>query len=109
MININEFKNLDLRIGTVLKVSEFPEAKSPAFILEIDLGPLGKKTSSAQITDHYTKETLPGRQVVCVVNLSPKKIGSFTSEVLVLGIPDKNGKTVLLKPESNIENGSRVS
>ena len=108
MINIEDFGKLELRVGTIVEVHPFSEAKSPAFKLKLDLGPFGKKWSSAQITELYTEDKLLDRQVVCVVNLAPKKIGPFLSEVLVLGVNDEKGRTVLLKPDSNLQNGAQV-
>ena len=95
MINIEDFGKLELRVGTIVEVHPFPEAISPALKLKLDLGPFGKKWSSAQITELYTEDKLLDRQVVCVVNLAPKKIGPFLSEVLVLGVNDEKGRTVL--------------
>jgi tRNA-binding protein len=108
MININDFGKLDLRIGTILKAELLENAKTPAYILEIDLGKLGIKRSSAQITDLYQRSDLVGKQIVAVVNLLPKKIAGFTSEVLVLGANNKDSAVILLEPQKNIPNGSKV-
>ncbi len=108
MINIKDFDKLDLRIGTVLKVESLIKAKKPAYLLEIDLGKLGIKKTSAQITDLYQPSDLIGKQIVAVVNLSPKKIAGVTSEVLVLGTNSKDGAVVLLEPQKNISNGAKV-
>ncbi len=108
MINIKDFDKLDLRIGTVLKVESLIKAKKPAYLLEIDLGKLGIKKTSAQITDLYQPSDLIGKQIVAVVNLSPKKIAGVTSEVLVLGANSKDGAVVLLEPQKNISNGAKV-
>ena len=108
MININDFGKLDLRIGTILKAELLENAKTPAYILEIDLGKLGIKRSSAQITDLYQRSDLVGKQIVAVVNLLPKKITGFTSEVLVLGANNKDSAVILLEPQKNIPNGSKV-
>ncbi len=108
MINISDFGKLDLRIGTILKAELLENAKTPAYILEIDLGKLGIKRSSAQITDLYQRSDLVGKQIVAVVNLLPKKIAGFTSEVLVLGANNKDSAVILLEPQKNIPNGSKV-
>lgn len=103
------FESVDIRVGTVIEAVHFPEAKIPAYKLKIDFGPaIGSKKSSARITDHYTPETLIGRQVAAVVNFSPRQIGKFMSEVLVLGFPDENGAVVLIKPDMATPNGGRL-
>jgi len=108
MININDFSKLDLRVGTIIKAELLEKAKTPAYYLEIDLGNLGIKKSSAQITDLYQPNDLVGKQIVAVVNLSPKKIAEVTSEVLVLGANSKDRVVVLLEPQKNIPNGAKV-
>lgn len=108
-ITINDFAAVDIRIGTIIDVADFPEARQPAWKLTIDLGPtLGTKRSSAQITELYPREVLAGRQVACVVNLPPRRIGPFLSEVLTLGFPDEKGRVVLIGPERPVPNGSRL-
>jgi len=109
MINIKEFDKLDLRIGTILKVELLDKAKKPAYLLEIDLGELGVKKSSAQITDLYQPTDLISKQIVAIVNLPPKKIARVTSEVLVLGANNKDQAVVLLEPQKNIPNGAKIS
>jgi tRNA-binding protein len=97
-----------MRVGRVVAVDEFPEARKPAWKLTLDFGPeLGEKRSSAQIS-HYTREDLEGRLVVAVVNFPPRQIGPFMSEVLVLGLPDEQGRVTLLQPDSEVPLGGRV-
>lgn len=100
MATIEDFEKLDIRLGKILEVEDFPEAKIPAYKLRIDFGnEVGIKRSSARITDHYLKEELVGKLVLGVVNFPPRKIGPFESEVLTLGVPDENGKVVLIGPD----------
>ncbi|WP_242918454.1 tRNA-binding protein [Pontibacter liquoris] len=107
-ITWQQFEQTDIRVGTILEASDFPEARRPAYKLTVDLGPLGIKRSSAQITRHYTKEELAGRQVLCVVNLGKKQIGKYMSEVLVTGFADENGDIVLAQPAAKVPNGSKL-
>lgn len=103
-----DFEKLDIRVGTILEVKPFPGARKPAFQLEIDLGILGIKKSSAQITDHYDPEALKGRQVIVLVNLPKKQIANFFSECLVLGVYDANGAVILLNPDKTALNGAVI-
>ncbi len=109
MINIKDFGKLDLRIGTIQKVELLKNAKQSSYILEIELGNIGLKKSSAQITELYKPEDLIGKQIMAIVNLPPKKIAAINSEVLVLGANDENGAVVLLEPGKPIPAGAKIS
>ena len=103
------FLKVDIRVGKIITVEDFPEAHKPAYKLTIDLGyELGIKKSSAQITVHYKKEALIGKQVLCLVNVAPRKIGPFVSEVLTLGVPDQQGNVILVIPENNALIGGKL-
>ena len=109
-IEWNDFQKVELRIGTVVEVEDFPEAKKPAFKLKVDFGKeIGIKKSSAQITDLYTKESLLGKQVVAVVNFPPKQVGPIMSECLVTGFHREDGAVVLATPDSIVPNGVRLA
>ena len=108
-LSYNEFLRVDIRVGRIVDVQDFPEARKPAFKLRIDFGPeIGVKKSSAQTTKHYSKETLLNRLVVAVVNFPPKQIGPYMSEVLTLGVPDADGAVILLTPERDAPIGGRM-
>ena len=108
-IAIADFDRVDIRVGTVVDATPFPEAKKPAIKLWVDFGaPLGVRQSSAQLTVHYTADRLIGRQVVAVVNFPPRRIAGFESQVLVLGVPDENGAVVLLRPDIKVPDGGKM-
>ncbi len=108
VIAYGDFARVDMRVGRVLRAEPFPEARRPALKLWIDFGPLGERKTSAQITRHYSPESLVGKLVIAVVNFPKKQIGSFGSEVLVLGVPDETGEIVLLRPDADVPLGGRV-
>ena len=109
MITYDDFAKVDVRVGTVTRAEPFPEARKPAIKLWVDFGgDLGEKRSSAQLTRHYTPETLIGRQVLAVVNFPPRQIGKVLSEVLVLGVPDAEGEVVLITPDHPVPIGGRL-
>ena len=107
MIDFTTFERLDIRVGTVLKANDFPEAIKPAYQLQIDFGPLGTLNSSAQITKRYNKKDLVGKQLVAVVNLGTKKIAHFESQCLILGAKDEDD-IILLRPETELPNGQQI-
>jgi tRNA-binding protein len=108
-ITLDEFLRADLRVGTVRSAALNPKARKPAYVLKIDFGPLGLRTSSAQLTERYAAEDLVGRQVVAVVNFPPKRVAGVTSEVLVLGAVDDEVGTTLLAPTHRVADGTRVA
>jgi len=109
-INFNDFSKVDIRIGTIIEVADFPKAHKPAYQLTIDFGHLGIKKSSAQITDLYTKEDLLNKQIIAIANFKKKQIANFLSECLILGVANNKGEIVLLKASKNgIKNGEPIN
>ncbi|CAN5280085.1 chaperone CsaA [soil metagenome] len=108
MAEFSDFEKLDIRVGTILQVEDFPNARNPAYKLIIDFGQIGKRNSSAQITSLYRKEELINKQIIAIVNFPPKKIADFISEVLVLGVYGNQNEVVLLQTEREIANGSKI-
>ena len=108
MVSFEDFSKIDIRIGTIIEVEDFPQARKPAYRLRIDFGIIGVKRSSAQITSLYSKEDLLQKQVVAIINFAPKQIANFTSECLVLGIQDGE-EVVLLQTPEKVNNGTKVS
>ena len=108
-IGFDDFLRVDIRVGTILSAEPFPEARKPAYKLTIDFGPaIGVKKSSAQITERYALDALPGRQVAAVVNFPPRQIGKFMSEVLTLGFADEGGAVILFSPDHAVPDGARL-
>jgi tRNA-binding protein len=107
-ITWDDFEKIDIRVGTILEVTDFPKAKKPAYQITIDFGESGVKKSSAQITAMYSKDELIGKQVVAIVNFPPKQIANFFSECLVLGVYTDKKDVVLLQPERKVENGWKI-
>lgn len=108
-ISFDDFLKVDVRVGRIVEAEEFPEARKPAYKMRIDFGPeIGIKRTSAQITKHYTPETLVGKRVMAVVNFPPRQIGPVMSEVLTLGVPDADGDVVLLSPDKDVPLGGRL-
>lgn len=107
-ITWSDFEKVELRVGTILEAHDFPQARKPAYQLKVDFGPFGIKQSSAQITKHYTKADLIGRQVLGVINFPKKQIGKFMSECLITGLADENGDIVLSALERKVPNGQKL-
>ena len=109
MATYEDFQKLDIRVGKIIEVEDFPEARKPSFKLKIDLGSeIGIKKSCAQLPQNYQKEQLLGKQVLCVVNFPPRQIGPAVSEVLTLGLPDENHECILIIPEREVPLGGKV-
>lgn len=108
-ISFDDFLAVDIRVGRILRAEPFPEARKPAIKMWIDFGPeIGERKTSAQVTVHYTPESLVGKKVMAVVNFPPRQIGKFMSEVLVLGLPDEDGAIVLIGPDHDVPLGGRM-
>lgn len=107
-IDIIDFQKVDIRIGTIVEAAQFPEARNPSYKLLVDIGALGLKKSSAQITDLYTCEELVGKQVICICNLKSRQIANFISEVLVTGFTTQEGAIVLATVQQPVENGAQL-
>ena len=108
-ISFDDFLKVDIRVGTIVRVEPFPEARSPSYKLFVDFGPdIGERKTSAQITEHYTPKDIVGKQVAAVINFPKKQIGKFMSEILVLGFPDDAGAVVLVEPNRKVANGGRL-
>ena len=108
-ISFEDFTKVDIRIGTIIEVKDFPKANKPAYQLIIDFGSIGIKRSSAQITELYTKEELLNRQITAIVNFKPKQIANFKSECLVLGVANNDGDIVLLQTSGKVKNGTQIN
>ena len=109
MATIDDFQKIDIRVGRIVTVEDFPEARKPAYKITIDLGPeIGMKKSSAQVVKNYSKDVLSGRLVLCVVNFHPRQIGPFVSEVLTLGVPDEKGDCILIQPGGEVPIGGKL-
>lgn len=106
MITWEEFEKVEIRVGTIVEASDFPEARRPAYKIKVDLGEIGIKKSSAQVTDLYRKEDLIGKQVLCVCNFPPKQVGKYMSEILVTGFYNEENKVVLSTVDMKVPNGS---
>jgi tRNA-binding protein len=107
-ITWDDFEKVDIRVGTIAEVSDFPKARKPSYQLKVDFGEYGIKQSSAQITAHYKKEDLIGKQVIAVLNFPPKQIANFFSECLVLGVYNEEKQVILLQPERPVGNGLKI-
>lgn len=108
MATFEDFQKLDIRVGKIIEVEDFPEAKNPSYKLKIDLGEIGIKKSCAQLCSNYTRENLKGKLILCVVNFPPRQIGPTVSEVLTLGVPGKDNECILIEPERDVSLGGRL-
>ena len=107
-ISWDDFEKLDIRVGSIVEVTDFPKARKPSYQIKIDFGMLGSKQSSAQLTNLYTKNELIGKQVIAIINFPPKQIANFFSECLILGVYTNQNEVVLLQPERTVENGWKI-
>ena len=107
-ISWSTFEQIDIRVGTIIRAENFPEARKPAYKIWVDLGPLGVKKSSAQVTEHYSTSELQNKQVVCIVNFGEKQIGPFLSQVLISGFSDENGAVILTTVDKKVPNGAKL-
>ena len=107
-VSWSTFEKVDIRVGTIIKAEAFPEARKAAYKLWVDLGALGIKKSSAQVTEHYTMLELTGKQVVCIINFGEKQIGPFTSQLLITGFADENGEVILTTVDKKVPNGAKL-
>lgn len=108
-ISLEDFQRIEMRVGVIIEVEDFPEARKPSYRLLIDFGPYGMRRSSAAVRPFYRKEELLGRQVVAVINFPPRRVAGFDSEVLVLGAVESGGRVVLLQPDGQTETGARIA
>jgi len=108
MAEFDDFLKLDIRVGKIVSVEDFPEAKKPSYKIEIDLGEIGIKKSCAQLVKNYNKDELINKLVLCVVNFPPRQIGPALSEVLTLGVPDENDECILIKPDKDASIGGKL-
>jgi len=109
MATIEDFDKLDIRVGEIVEVKDFPEARKPSYKITVDFGEkIGIKKSSAQLVANYSKETLFNKKILAVVNFPPRQIGPFISEILILGVPDHDGETILIHPEKNVPVGGKL-
>jgi tRNA-binding protein len=108
MATFDDFQKLDVRVGKIIEIEDFPEARNPSYKLKIDLGELGIKKSCAQLVKNYSKNDLKDKLVLCVVNFPPRQIGHALSEVLTLGVPDENNNCILIKPDKNVPIGGKL-
>jgi len=109
MATFEDFQKLDIRVGKIIEIEDFPEAKKPAYKLKIDLGKeIGTKKSTAQLVKNYKKEDLKGKLVLCIVNFPPRQIGPVISEVLTLGVPDENNECILIEPKKEVPIGAKL-
>jgi|TARA_Y100000031_G_scaffold135145_1_gene158248 tRNA-binding protein len=108
MATFEDFQKLDVRVGKIVEIEDFPEARKPSYKLKIDLGELGIKKSCAQLVKNYTKEDLRDKLVMCIVNFPPRQIGPALSEVLTLGVPNEEGECILIQPERDVPIGGKL-